>query len=176
MTIDVGGDFMFGHTDDQIHQDAPQPAPDGMLSTDAQAAATAPAIDEHAESNYADTLSAAATIDPAPVIDPVSPSAKPEPSAVEAPAPAHPDNDQLLSIKQQALQQLTPLVGHLEQEPEEKFRTTMMMIQAADNSSLLQTAYDSALQISNEKARAQALLDIVNEINYFTHANSTDTQ
>lgn len=81
--------------------------------------------------------------------------------------------DDLLNIKQEALQQLTPLVSHLDQSPEEKFRTTMMMIQASDDQSLLKTAYESAKQISDEKARAQALLDVVNEINYFTqHHNS----
>jgi hypothetical protein len=78
-----------------------------------------------------------------------------------------PSND-LLAIKQQALQQLTPLVSHLDQSPEEKFRTTMMMIQASDDSSLIKQAHEAALQINDEKARAQALLDIVNEINYFT--------
>ncbi len=74
----------------------------------------------------------------------------------------------LLSIKQDALQQLSPLVAHLEQSPEEKFKTTMMMIQASDDQSLIKQAYDTAKQITNEKARAQALLDVVNEINYFT--------
>jgi hypothetical protein len=80
----------------------------------------------------------------------------------------------LLNIKQQALQQLTPLIGHLEQSPEEKFRTTMMMIQAADNHELIQSAYEAAQQIEDEKVRAQALLDIVNEINYFTHSNAAE--
>lgn len=78
-------------------------------------------------------------------------------------------DDQLLDIKQQALQQLSPLVDHLDQTPEEKFKTTMMMIQAADNQSLIPDAYKAAKEIGDEKARAQALLDIVNEINYFTH-------
>lgn len=76
--------------------------------------------------------------------------------------------DDLLDIKQQALQALTPLIDHLEQSPEEKFRTTMMMIQASDNHSLIQLAYEAAQQIKDDKERAQALLDIVNEINYFT--------
>jgi hypothetical protein len=76
--------------------------------------------------------------------------------------------DDLLDIKQDALQELSPLVGHLEQSPEEKFRTTMMMIQASDDHSLIKVAYDAAKQITDEKARAQALLDVVNEINYFT--------
>ncbi len=76
--------------------------------------------------------------------------------------------DELLTLKQQALQQLTPLVKHLDQTPEEEFRTTMMMIQAADNQSLLPKAYEAAQKITDEKTRAQALLDVVNEINYFT--------
>lgn len=84
-------------------------------------------------------------------------------------APADVPSDELLEIKQDALHELTPLVGHLEQTPEEKFRTTMMMIQASDDHSLIKTAYDAAKQIVDEKARAQALLDVVNEINYFTH-------
>lgn len=77
-------------------------------------------------------------------------------------------HDDLLSIKQTALQQLSPLVGHLEQTPEEKFRTTMMMIQASDDQSLIQTAYEAAQAITDEKVKAQALLDVINEINYFT--------
>ncbi len=74
----------------------------------------------------------------------------------------------LLDLKQNALQELSPLLGHLDQTPEEKFRTTMMMIQASDDQSLLQAAYEAAHQIDDEKIRAQALLDVVNEINYFT--------
>ncbi len=90
--------------------------------------------------------------------------------------PAEPvDSNGLLGIKQQALQQLSPLVSHLDQTPEEKFRTTMMMIQASDDQSLIKTAYESAQKITDEKARAQALLDIVNEINYFTQQQKSNT-
>ncbi len=78
------------------------------------------------------------------------------------------DEDELLAIKQQALQQLSPLVGQLDQTPEEKFRTTMMLIQASDNQALLKDAYEAAQAIDDEKIRAQALLDVINEINYFT--------
>lgn len=84
------------------------------------------------------------------------------------------DNDGLLDIKQRALQQLSPLVGHLDQTPEEKFKTTMMMIQASDDKTLVKTAYEAALAIDNEKTRAQALLDVINEINYFTHPKDND--
>jgi hypothetical protein len=85
-----------------------------------------------------------------------------------APIPAS-STDELLELKQRALENLAPLVDHLDQTPEEKFKTTMMLIQASDNSSLLTEAYQLANQIPDQKERARALLDVVNEINYFTH-------
>lgn len=93
---------------------------------------------------------------------------KTDDSPLPAVPAAAPGSDNLLEIKQNALRQLTPLVGHLNQTPEEKFRTTMMMIQASDNQALIKDAYDAAQAIGDDKAKAQALLDIVNEINYFT--------
>lgn len=93
-----------------------------------------------------------------------------EPAPAPSPAPA--GSDDLLSIKQQALGDLSPLVEHLDQTPEEKFRTTMMMIQSTDNSALIKEAYAVAQTITDDKVRAQALLDIVNEINYFTHQSN----
>jgi len=71
-------------------------------------------------------------------------------------------------MKQEALQHLNPLVEHLDQEPEDKFRTIMMMIQATDDHTKLQEAFEAAKQITDDKTRAQALLDVINEINYFT--------
>ncbi len=81
-------------------------------------------------------------------------------------------SDDLIGLKQQALQQLSPLVSHLEQTPEEKFRTTMMMIQASDDKSLIKSAFEAAQKITDDKARAQALLDVINEINYFTQRSN----
>lgn len=109
-----------------------------------------------------------------------APSAPAAPTLPDSPMPTSStpgdegESSDLLNLKRQALQQLSPLVGHLEQNPEEQFRTTMMMIQASDDQSLLQKAYDAAQKIEDEKTRAQALLDVVNEINYFTqHKNSS---
>jgi hypothetical protein len=90
-------------------------------------------------------------------------------AAVASPAPTGTTgSSELLDIKQQALQQLTPLVDHLEQSPKEEFRTTMMMIQATDNQDLIKKAFDAAQKFQDDKERAQAFLDIINEINYFT--------
>ncbi len=97
---------------------------------------------------------------------------KPEPP----PAPRGDVGDSdLLDIKKGALQSLAPLVGKLEQTPEEKFKTTMMLIQASDNAQLIKEAYEAANSITDEKARAQALLDVVNEINYFTQQSKDTT-
>lgn len=100
--------------------------------------------------------------------DTTTPTDSPEASTSDG----TPVSDDLLEIKKEALQNLTPLVDHLDQTPEERFKTTMMMIQAADDQSLIQRAYDAANQITDESAKAQALLDIVNEINYFTQQHN----
>ena len=84
------------------------------------------------------------------------------------------NTDHLAGMKQQALDQLEPLIGHLDQSPEESFKTTMMMIQANDNHMLLEKALEQAKQISDDKERANAMLDIINEINYFSQ-NSQDS-
>ena len=85
-------------------------------------------------------------------------------------------SDELLELKKKALEQLSPIVSQLEQTPEEKFRTIMMLIQASDNQALLNEAYAAAQAIPDEKAKAQALLDVVNEINYFTQNKSHEDQ
>ena len=77
-------------------------------------------------------------------------------------------NGDLVEIKQKALHELAPLLDQLNLPPPDKFRTIMMMIQASDDPTLVEKAYEAAHSIEDEHARAQALLDIVNEINYFT--------
>lgn len=124
--------------------------------------APGPVIAPHDE-NSNDDLSAAPTTTPE-VDDDTPLSTAPSP-AVESSR----NDDDLLNIKKEALEELSPLIDHLEQDSEEKFKTTMMMIQASDNKDLIPQAFAAAKAITDEKKRAQALLDIVNEINYFTH-------
>lgn len=107
---------------------------------------------------------------PAPINDIIGANAGPSFKPLSQDFGGHADNTphELIDVKQKALHDLTPLVGKLDQPPEDKFRTIMMMIQASDDQSLVKAAYEAAHKIENEKARAQALLDVVNEINYFT--------
>ena len=120
---------------------------------------TAPYIDSPQDSNTVVANDSTATI-----------QHMPEPQELSGPDTTAPQTsaDDLLALKQQALGELTPLVNHLDQSPEEKFRTTMMMLQSTDNQALLKDAYAAAQAITDDKTRAQALLDIINEINYFT--------
>jgi hypothetical protein len=78
------------------------------------------------------------------------------------------DDNQLQEIKRSALQNLLPIVGKLDQSPEERFQTLLMVIQASDNRDLINEAYETAAKIPDEGKRAQALLAIINEINFFT--------
>jgi hypothetical protein len=157
---------MFGRTDDQQTTNDNQSGFPAPTTTDQPPAAVpaAPAVTPWQHPGLpTDTTATTDAADPA----------LPEPTSTPAlgtMSVAHDGSDanELLDIKQQALGQLSPLVGHLDQTPEEKFRTTMMMIQASDDQSLVRSAYESAQAITDEKARAQALLDIINEINYFT--------
>jgi hypothetical protein len=181
---------MFGHQDDHHddhqHDDAfvPESTTDAAFTADMSSDQAASASDDHPTT---DTVNPALPTDTSmfdaaqPANDThwspsdSTPSDSPSEDATTGDVPATPASEgssDLLDIKTQALQQLSPLVGHLDQSPEEKFRTTMMMIQANDDQSLVKAAYEAAQQITDEKAKAQALLDIVNEINYFTHQGS----
>jgi hypothetical protein len=136
----------------------------------------ATAIDAQAPMPSSSPFNDSALAAPAPqAVTPPAFSSQPipdVPSLSTPPSSPTSGGDDLLNLKQQALHSLQPLVSHLVQSPEEKFKTTMMMIQATDDSALVKQAYESANQITDEKARAQALLDVVNEINYFTHAKN----
>lgn len=92
----------------------------------------------------------------------------PSPPSSTGATPEPPIDNDLAELKRRALEQLSPLVNKLDQTPEEKYKILMMMIQASDNHELINEAYDCAQKITDEKLKAEALLSIVNEINYFT--------
>ena len=174
---------MFDQPNDQNNQqqDLSVPAPGGGQDDQQYNPAAPPAnhdfnpkpaydsvFDEQPQASDAGSLSSDDTGFPAGPTDSQS-------SGPTSPPSAPVQDNELLSIKQQALQELSPLVGQLEQDPEEKFHTTMRIIQASDNHSLVKEAYEAARKISDDKVRAQALLDIVNEINYFTKDDDKDS-
>ena len=78
------------------------------------------------------------------------------------------DNGELDGVKKSALEQLRPLIEKIDLEPADKFDKYLMMLRASDDPALIKPAFDAAQGISGEKEKAQALLDIINEINYIT--------
>lgn len=179
--------MLFGHQDDSAKpaaDDNTQTSTDSVTTPGAPTVQPAAAADANPLAVDPETgISLPATPEPLEhETEPAVGLSAPAVAADNAPAPLNPrpgddahqgPNGDLLQLKQQALEQLSPLVNHLDQTPEEKFRTTMMMIQSADNQSLIPQAYEAAQAIADDKARAQALLDIINEINYFTQHNAS---
>jgi hypothetical protein len=104
--------------------------------------------------------------------DQLSHTAIPEPT-VSDDRQITPVNDSALQdIKRNALQNLLPIVGKLDQPPEERFQTLLMVIQASDNRELISEAYETAAKIQDDDKRAQALVAIINEINFFTQQST----
>lgn len=121
--------------------------------------------------------------DDKPVKDTPAPDTKPAgvafadndlPSGISSDADAHlptegkGDTGELDGVKKSALEQLRPLIEKLDLEPADKFDKYLMMLRASDDPALIKPAFDAAQGISGEKEKAQALLDIINEINYIT--------
>lgn len=77
------------------------------------------------------------------------------------------DQQSLSVIKQQAIVELRPLVDRLNLAPEDKFDIILLLIRTTDDSSLIPLAHAEAARMTDEVRRAQALLDIIKEIDFF---------
>lgn len=94
-----------------------------------------------------------------PVADPIMPT----------PAPTMPSADGGLDgIKLEALNELRPLVDKLNVSPEEKFDTYLLLLRSTDDKDLIAPAHEAAKGIADEARRAQALLDIIKEIDFLS--------
>ena len=82
-------------------------------------------------------------------------------------APSAP-NGELDNVKLEAINELRPLVDKLNLAPEEKFDTYLLLIRSTDDRSLVAPAHDAAKAIADETRRAQALLDIIKEIDFLS--------
>lgn len=78
------------------------------------------------------------------------------------------DNEEIDVVKKSALEQLRPLIEKIDLEPTDKFDKYLMMLRASDDPTLIKPAFTAAEGITNEEQKAQALLDIINEINYIS--------
>lgn len=98
--------------------------------------------------------------------------AVPEIAPVEDPTAApgvKPGHEELEGIKKEALEELKPLVDKLELPPEEKFDILLLIIRSTDDEELVNKAHTTATEIVDETRKAQALLDIIKEVDYFAN-------
>ena len=106
----------------------------------------------------------------APELPEVPEIAMPAPVVPDVAAPVASDAGDLDAIKQDALTELRPLVDKLDVSPEEKFDTYLLLLRSTDDKALIAPAHEAARNIADEARRAQALLDIIKEIDYLSGA------
>lgn len=114
--------------------------------------------------------------------DQAAPYVAPQPDPVAAPsfndpiAPATPESTTqpavdpaLAGVKEAALTELRPLIDKLDVSPEEKFSTYLLLIRSTDDKDLVAPAHEAAKGIADEAKKAQALLDIIKEIDFLSN-------
>lgn len=97
----------------------------------------------------------------------------PLPAVEELPEPAvtpavTPEAGALTEIKNKALDELRPLIDRATLPAEEKFDTYLMLIRSTDDVSLIGPAHEVAQSITDETRKAEALIDIIKEIDYLS--------
>jgi hypothetical protein len=103
---------------------------------------------------------------PVPAVPPVPATTfDTEPDEKPAVAPMTGEFDE---IKKDAISELRPLVDKLDLAPDEKFDTYLLLIRSTDDKTLVAPAHEAAKNIPDETKRAQALLDIIKEIDYLS--------
>lgn len=103
---------------------------------------------------------------PEPIATPVAPAAPANPATPEP--TSQPGGGDLGNIKKDALSELRPLVDKLTLEPQEMFDTYLLLIRSTDDKSLISPAHAAAANIPDETKKAQALLEIIKEIDYLS--------
>ena len=97
------------------------------------------------------------------------PAASPAPQPKAAKSAATTDASDLDTVKNNAIRELRPLVGKLNISAEEKFDTYLLLIRSTDDRTLIPPAHEAAKEITDESRRAQALLDIIKEIDFLSN-------
>lgn len=82
--------------------------------------------------------------------------------------PSSSDSSALDGIKLDALKELRPLMDKVDLPAEEKFDTYLMLLRSTDDSTLIDPAHRAAQGIGDEKRKAEALLEIIKEIDYLS--------
>jgi len=140
---------------------------DTALQFDTPTAPAIPADDSVVNPVETPTVSDLPTPDDAPIIG-YNPPLTSSPVSASSPTTTTPSAD-LSTIKKEALSDLRPLVDKLDLPAEEKFDTYLLLIRSTDDKALIAPAYAAAQTISDEARKAQALLDVIKEIDYLSN-------
>lgn len=159
-----------------IQPQSTQPISDDQELAKVLAGVTGGSDDASAATPAVSDIAAPVAAGDPPVFEPVAEEAPvfpeastPEPAALPALAPASaPVDSELDGVKKQAITELRPLVDKLTLPPEEKFDTYLLLIRSTDDRSLIAPAHQAAKEITDETRRAQALLDIIKEIDFLS--------
>lgn len=104
-----------------------------------------------------------------PAVDTVVEPTTEDVAPIETPIAAPVMTDTSLDgVKQAALMELRPLIDKLDVSPEEKFNTYLLLIRSTDDKDLIAPAHEAAKNITDEAKKAQALLDIIKEIDFLS--------
>lgn len=77
-------------------------------------------------------------------------------------------NAELEAIRKDALLELRPLVDKLDLMADEKFNIYLLLLRSTDDKTLIAPAHKAATEITDDTKRAQALLDIIKEIDFLS--------
>lgn len=69
------------------------------------------------------------------------------------------------ALRQDALHELSPLIGYLDQTPDEKYATAKMVYEETKDQNILSAVYEAAKNLPDEKAKAEAIYDVISKIN-----------
>lgn len=142
-------------------------------SDDASAAepiVTTPAPTVPEEAPATDTETPAAPEEPEPVVPPMPTVPEPSIDVPETPPVPSAGSSELDGIKMEALNELRPLVDKLDVPAEERFDTYLLLLRSTDDKELIAPAHEAAKSIADEARRAQALLDIIKEIDFLSQS------
>lgn len=148
-------------------QDDDQELAKVLAGVNQQLSGAQPGTDLSFEETGAATAAAPLTPPSLPVPDLAAPAA-PVPSEPAPHASSLHTDSSLEGIKKDALNELRPLVDKLNVSAEEKFDTYLLLLRSTDDTTLIGPAHDAAKSITDEARRAQALLDIIKEIDYLS--------
>lgn len=74
-------------------------------------------------------------------------------------------NQALTELRQEAISTLIPLIDQINGAPDKKFELLITAARSAGDTQLLKKALESAKQLEGDDQKAEAVLDVLNEIN-----------